>query len=149
MSEPGRKPRRSSYDYRCADCGIASLQARSQIDFEIDFFERILGRNPNYPEVLRALADHFSRKKWRRRTLQMLERLAELQPQDAEIAYRLACVHALLKQAAPAVGALRRAISAGYGWVDDLLQDADLDPIRESPEFQRLLRDLQQLSGMP
>jgi hypothetical protein len=39
-------------------------------------------------------------------------------------------------------GTLRRAIAAGFGLLDGLLTDPDLDPLRSRPDFQLLLMDL-------
>src|SRR5579872_6546455 len=61
---------------------LASLRKRSQLDFEIEFFERILTRDPNYVEVLMNLGDLFSRKGCHRRALQVDLRLVQLQPKN-------------------------------------------------------------------
>jgi hypothetical protein len=73
--------------------------------------------------------------------------------------YDLACAHALLAavaadpraglsaadgaaEAGRAMGALRRAVAAGYRDLDRLRTDPDLAPLRDRPEFQELLLDL-------
>jgi hypothetical protein len=39
-----------AYDDLPAGCRLSTLRKRSQIDFEIEFFECILSRDPNYVE---------------------------------------------------------------------------------------------------
>lgn len=130
-------------DYRCAECGLQALQARSQVDFEIDFFERILDRNPNFIEVLVQIGEIFIIKGWSRRAHQVYQRLVELIPNDPEITYKLACSHARLRQPQMAVVALRRAFASGYSPVRYLWDLPDWDPIRQSVEFREFLKEVQ------
>ena len=123
-------------------CRLATLRKRSQLDFEIDFFERILSRDPNYVEVLMNLGDLFTQKGCRRRALQVDLRLSQLRPNSAMVSYNLACSHALLKHTSDALEALRRAVELGYADLDHMLADPDLASLRPHPEFQRLVANL-------
>ena len=124
-------------------CGLAALRRRSQIDFEIDFFDRILDRDPNYLEVLENLGDLFSRKHWHRRALQMDQRLSHLKPHDPDVAYNLACSYSVLHQPSEAFDALERAIINGFRDMDCLRRDPDLAHIRSHPHFPDMLIQLQ------
>ena len=77
-------------------CRLATLRKRSQLDFEIEFFERILTRDPNYVEVLTNLGDLFTQKGCHRRALLVDLRLVQLAAQECEAMYNLACSYALL-----------------------------------------------------
>ncbi len=138
----------SSPDPAGSPCRLAALRKRSQVDFEIDFFERILSRDPNYTDVLANLGELFSKKKWHRRALQVDQRLSELRPLDPVVLYNLACSHAALRAFDDAVATLRRAIAAGYNDFDHMLADRDLDALREHPEYLRLMQDLVQSADL-
>jgi tetratricopeptide (TPR) repeat protein len=142
MSTPERTPGTDAQGYPSIECSLGSLKSRSQIDFEVDFFERILSRDPGYVEVLCNLGELFSIKGWSRRALQVDKRLAQLRPRDPLVLYNLACSYALLQRADEAVATLRRAVEAGYRDFDHLEQDPDLDGIRPSPEFIQFMKEL-------
>ena len=130
-----------------AGCRLGILRKRSQLDFEIEFFERILTRDPNYIEVLTNLGDLFAQKGCHRRALQVDLRLVQLQPKNEMAMYNLACSHALLGQQAEALEALRRAIMLGYADLDYMLNDSDLSSLHARPEFQRIMAHLAGLPG--
>lgn len=125
-----------------AGCRLGTLRKRSQLDFEIEFFERILTRDPNYVEVLTNLGDLFAQKGCHRRALQVDLRLVQLQPKNEMAMYNLACSHALLRQQAQALEALRRAVMLGYADLDYLLNDADLNSLHGYAEFQLIVSHL-------
>jgi tetratricopeptide (TPR) repeat protein len=137
---------------RCADashdgspdaCRLSVLRKRSQLDFEIDFFERILSRDPNYVEVLVNLGDLFARKGCHRRALQVDLRLAQLRPGNSTIFYNLACSHAVLNHMTEALAALEQAADLGYADLDHLLSDPDLASLRCHVGFRRILAKLE------
>jgi len=145
-----------SDNQKCADlvhdeaadgCRLATLRKRSQLDFEIEFFERILSRDPNYVEVLINLGDLFTKKGLHRRALQVDLRLARLRPQSSEVFYNLACSYAMLNQAVPAIDALEHAAKLGFSDLDYLLSDPDLSSIRAHPLFQRLVANIASRAG--
>ncbi len=121
---------------------LASLRKRSQLDFEIEFFERILTRDPNYVEVLMNLGDLFSRKGCHRRALQVDLRLVQLQPKNEMAFYNLACSHALLQQKSQALEALRQAVMLGYADLDYMLNDPDLQSLHGHADFQCIVTHL-------
>lgn len=132
-----------SHDVSGSECPVTHLMKRSQIDFEIEFFERILSRDPNYVEVLIQLSELFSRKGCHRRALLVDQRLARLRPDDPMIAYNLACSYAVLKCANEALEALRGAIRAGYADLDYMALDPDLAILRSNPEYLRIVHALE------
>lgn len=142
MSTPDRTPGMDAQGYPCTECSLSSLKSRPQIDFEIDFFERILSRDPGYVEVLCNLGELFSIKGWSRRALQVDKRLSQLRPRDPLVHYNLACSYALLQHAEEAVATLRRAVEVGYRDFEHLEQDPDLDGIRQSPEYGQFMKEL-------
>jgi len=142
MPSDNDKCAKMAHDEVATGCRLATLRKRSQVDFEIEFFERILSRDPNYVEVLMNLGDLFTKKGCHRRALQVDLRLARLCPKNAEVMYNLACSHALLHHAADAVAALREAVKLGFHDLEYLLSDPDLAAVRPHPGFQRLVAEL-------
>src|SRR4249919_3075181 len=126
MPSDNEKCAKLAHDEAAAGCRLSTLRKRSQLDFEIEFFERILSRDPNYVEVLVNLGDLFTRKGCHRRALQVDLRLARLRPRSSEVFYNLACSYALLNQAVQAIEALEHAVELGFCDLDYLLSDTDL-----------------------
>ncbi|RPI90918.1 MAG: hypothetical protein EHM42_00620 [Planctomycetaceae bacterium] len=124
-------------------CNLQSLQARSQVDFEIDFFEQILSRDPAYIEVLFRLGDLFAQKGLHRRALHVDLKLASVRPDDPTVFYNLACTHGAQDHEQPALDALERAVELGFNDVDYMLSDPDLLALRLHPRFRRLVERLQ------
>jgi tetratricopeptide (TPR) repeat protein len=143
MTTPTPADGGSNFLYRCTTCRISDLKQRPQIDFEIDFYERILNRDPHYVEVLARLGELFSEKGWRRRTLQVDLRLATLRPRDPAVIYNLACSYAVLHQVDDAMRELRRAVLLGFDDYRQLMIDPDLASLRLTQEFVNFARELQ------
>jgi tetratricopeptide (TPR) repeat protein len=111
-----------------------------ELDFEIDFFEQILRRQPNYLNVLRVIGELLSRKGLYDRTLEIDRRLVSLRPSDGIARYNLACSLARQGDLLLAVGELSNALELGYDDFAHLEVDPDLDALRELPEFLALIR---------
>ncbi|MFM7243315.1 MAG: TPR end-of-group domain-containing protein [Planctomycetaceae bacterium] len=111
----------------------------SQLDFDIDFFEKVLARTPDSVEVLRVLAELVSRKGMVGRAVDLDRRLVGLLPEDFLARYNLACSLAREGRADEAIDALSRAILLGYDDLDHMESDPDLESIRRHPDFLALL----------
>ena len=142
MPSDDHKCAKLAHDEAAGGCRLTTLRKRSQLDFEIEFFERILSRDPNYMEVLMNLGDLFTQKGCHRRALLVDLRLARLCPKNPEVMYNLACSHAQLQHTADALASLRRAVELGFDDLDHLISDPDLASIRAHPGFHRLVSEL-------
>lgn len=120
---------------------LAFLADRSQVDFEVDFYARLLDRVPDFHEVLRAQASNLTTKGRLQDGLSVDKRLVSVRPTDPTAHYNLACRYALLKQRDLAFATLRRAVELGYRDFRYMLEDHDLDSIRKDPRFRQLLRE--------
>jgi tetratricopeptide (TPR) repeat protein len=118
------------------------LREQSQLDFELDFFARLLDRDPLHPDALRVHAGNLAARGHSHRALQYDRRLVRLQPERPIPWYNLACSYAVLGMHEPAFEALQRAIELGYRHVRWLCRDPDLKPLRSDPRFSRLIRRL-------
>jgi tetratricopeptide (TPR) repeat protein len=114
---------------------------QSQLDFEIEFFDRILERKRDYVDVLRVQGNNLTLKGRYAEGLQIDKRLIQLRPTDALAHYNLACSYALLKRPDQAIKTLRRAVELGYRDFRYMREDHDLDSIRHDPRFRQLLRE--------
>jgi|SRR5262245_35669729 len=142
MSSENEKCAPPAHEAVGTGCRLTTLRKRSQLDFEIEFFERILSRDPNQVEVLLNLGELFTEKGCHRRALQVDLRLAQLRPRCPTVMYNLACSHALLKHEREALAALRQAVGLGYSDLDYLINDPDLASLRALPEFNRIVADM-------
>lgn len=126
---------------------IGSAPARSadqgQLDFELDFYGRILERYPDFVDVLRVQGNNLTLKGRYAEGLQIDRRLVQLRPSDPLAHYNLACSYALLKKADLALRTLRKAIELGYRDFRYMREDRDLDAVRHDPRFRQMLREFE------
>ena len=106
------------------------------IDFEIQFYEKILKRKPDFIEALAALGNLYSKKGLYREGLEIDKRLVHLRPEDSLAFYNLACSYSLVKDLDKAFGTIKQAIDLGYNNFSYLEQDQDLTNLRHDQRFQ-------------
>ena len=111
----------------------------NQLDFEIDFFERLLSRNGDSLEVLRLLAELVSKKGLVDRAAELDAKVVELLPDDCLARYNLACSLARAGRPDEAIDSLSKAILLGYDDLAHMDVDPDLDSLRDLPEYRALL----------
>ncbi len=110
--------------------------------FEIEFFEAIYRRCPDYTEVVGLLGGLYTKVGRVADGLRMDRKLVKLEPDNATAHYNLACSLALCKKRPDALRSLRKAVSLGYDDLDWMQQDPDLEILKADPEFRKLLRKL-------
>ena len=120
---------------------LGFLADRPQLDFEIEFFGKLLTTVPSFAEVLRVQACNLTNKGRIQDGLAVDKQLVAARPSDPTAHYNLACRYALLKQAEMALGALRKAVELGYRDFQFMEKDRDLESIRKDPRFRQLVRD--------
>jgi tetratricopeptide (TPR) repeat protein len=144
MAHHGKHSQPSS---EAATSGVPGPAARaidqSQIDFELDFFGGVLGRHPDYVDVLRVMGNLLTLKGRYADGLQIDKRLVQLRPSDALAHYNLACSFALLNRTDLALKTLRRAVELGYRDFRYMREDHDLEAVRKDPRFRQLLREFE------
>lgn len=122
---------------------LGLLAERSQLDFELDFYGKLLAAAPDFADVLRAQACNLTMKGRLQDGLAVDRKLVTLRPHDPTAHYNLACRYALLKQRDKAISTLRKAVELGYRDFEFMLEDNDLDSIRKDPRFGRLLKEFE------
>ena len=130
----------SPHDGPGSETAARRFREQNQLDFELDFFGRLLDRDPLYVDALRVHAGNLAARGHYHRALQFDRRLVRLQPDRPIPWYNLSCSFALLGMLEPAFEALERSVELGYRHVRWLCRDPDLKPLRQDPRFARLLR---------
>jgi tetratricopeptide (TPR) repeat protein len=143
VTHPSKRPAPTADDTFPSGSILDLLANRPQVDFELDFFSRVLAVEPEFQEVLRVHGENMTEKGRLQDGLAVDKRLVSLRPQDATARYNLACRYALLQQPDLALVTLRAAIELGYRDFRSIEHDRDLDSIRKDPRFRKLLREYQ------
>ena len=120
---------------------LGVLAERTQLDFELEFYGKVLSGTPDFADVLRAQACNLTLKGRLQDGLAVDEKLVAVCPTDPTAYYNLACRYALLKQRDKAIVTLRRAVELGYRDFAFMQEDHDLDSIRKDPRFRKLLKE--------
>jgi tetratricopeptide (TPR) repeat protein len=120
---------------------LAQLAERPQLDFELEFFDTLLQRLPDFAELLRAQASNLTKKGRVKDGLRVDLKLVSLRPGDPTAHYNLACRYAVLQQRDLAFASLRRAVELGYRDWQYMQQDRDLDAVRKDPRYRNLVRE--------
>ncbi len=68
-----------------------------------------------------------------------LQTAVALRPNEASILYNAACTYGAMKRKSEALEMLKRALAAGYGNLDWMRKDPDLDCVHDEPEFKKLV----------
>jgi tetratricopeptide (TPR) repeat protein len=131
-----------SRDAQGPETSTRRLRARAQREFELEFFAKVLERDPFHADALRVHGNNLAARGEYNRALQIDRRLTRLQPEKPIPWYNLACTYAMLGMIEPAVAALQRALELGYRHFEHLVRDPDLKPLHRDPRFVRLLRRL-------
>lgn len=111
----------------------------NQLDFDIDFYEKLLAKNGESLEVLRILAELVSKKGVMSRAIELDRKIVELLPEDFLARYNLACSLARAGKSDEAIDSLSQSILLGYDDLAHMDVDPDLDSLRDLPDFQALL----------
>jgi Flp pilus assembly protein TadD len=119
-----------------------STPRKSDPEFEISFFESVHRRDPRYTDVVEILGGLYTKTGRIADGLRMDRKLVRLEPANATAHYNLACSLALTKRKAAALRELEQAIALGYNDADWMQQDPDLEELKKSPAFQKLLGKL-------
>lgn len=126
-----------------SDSVKAKTPTKAGLDVEIAFYEGLRRRLPSDPDLLKLLGDAYTKVgRWEDGLAVDLE-LARSQPDEPLVHYNLACSYSLLERLAEAATTLERAIELGYRDRAWLSKDADLENLRNSPLFARIIRKIE------
>ena|SRR5436190_16466407 len=120
-------------------------QELRDLDFEIQFMEGIVRRDPGYVDALQILGDDYTRRGRFEEGLRVDEKLSRLKPDDSLIHYNLACSYSLTNQCDLAAEALELALNLGYRDFKWMMQDPDLKTLREHSDYKRIRAKVREL----
>ncbi len=151
-------------DVSLADEASARALARAREDYQARFFAAqsyaALGRkaeaeagyrralhvvqqhlelNPDDPRAATMCAVSLCRLGRLHEGITWAERARSIDPEDAGVAYNVACLYALEGLEDPALDALQQALNAGFGDREWIAHDPDLESLRGNPRFQSLV----------
>lgn len=118
---------------------------QSDIDFEIAFYEGVVGKKPDFLQALIMLGDLYTKKGCYEKGLDIDLRLAALRPKDPYILYNLACSYSLTGQVEAAFSAVKCAVENGYTDFRHMERDPDLNNLMNQHYFQRYFSGLKKL----
>jgi tetratricopeptide (TPR) repeat protein len=140
MAAPSDRSGYSSAEGPTPETSTRRFREQSQLDFEIEFLDRILESDPLFTDALRVHGNNLAAKGLYTRALQIDRRLVRLLPERPIPWYNLACSYAVLGMIDAAFASLQRALELGYRHFDHLRRDPDLKSLRRDPRYFRLLR---------
>jgi adenylate cyclase len=98
--------------------------------------------NPTDARAANLLAATYATMGETAKAIDYAERSMVIDPDDAMLLYNICCTYTLLGRNDEAIAALERAVDKGFGhreWID---HDPDLDPLRDNPRFQSIMRGM-------
>jgi adenylate cyclase len=108
----------------------------------IELAEQHVNLNPDDVRALYMAANGMAALGQQQRAREWAERALSLRPDDAMLLYNVGCIYSLLGCVEEALTCLEKAFRLGLrnkGWYE---HDSNLDPLRQHPRFQELMRQL-------
>jgi tetratricopeptide (TPR) repeat protein len=118
---------------------LALCDAQDQDAFDKQFYEAVLRLNPSNLQVLRRLVEAVGRQADYERTLELNQRILNLDARDFIAHYNMACSYAMLGEAEAGLQSLKQAIHLGYTDQAHLEADSDLDLLRSDLRYYDLI----------
>jgi tetratricopeptide (TPR) repeat protein len=106
------------------------------LDFEIGFLESLYKRQKSNATIIEMLANMYTRVGRIDEGLRMDRRHVRLEPENPTAHYNLACSLALKSRFSEAIKSLKTAVSFGFIDFKWMLEDPDLEELRETHAFE-------------
>lgn len=108
-------------------------------EFEIGLARAALRIDPRRVDAMMMLGHAFTHRGNHKQALAVDRKLASLCPDDPIVHYNLACSLSNLGEIEESLLAIEKSLDLGYRDVPYLMSDPDLENVRRSPQFKRLL----------
>ena len=115
-------------------------------EFTIWFMEGVLEKYPTYVECLMYLGNAYTATGMHEEGLEADLRLKKLRPKDPLVLYNLACSFSLMGMLSESLGSLEKAIALGYDDLAHLVNDSDLDSLKDEDGYKVLIHKLKKSS---
>jgi|TARA_B100001093_G_C26803829_1_gene1004608 tetratricopeptide (TPR) repeat protein len=110
--------------------------------FELDFFKSLYKRLPNDKRVISILAEIYTHSGLIDEGLKLDQKLVRIDSTNALAHYNLACSLSLKLRFKDALSSLKESIKLGYRDFNWMLEDEDLEALRETTIFMKLKKEL-------
>ena len=107
---------------------------------EINFLRQLEKRLPNDIELLKVLAELYTKNNLINEGLEIDLHLSRLDPEDSVIWYNLACSYSLNKKINEAFESLFKAVDLGYNDLCHITKDQDLKNLRHDSRYEEILK---------
>jgi len=124
------------------DKTCSSGDTKSDLDFEIAFYESIIDKDPTYVDALTLLGEAYIRQGRFEDGLRIDKMITALRPSDPIAFYNLACSYSLIRKNKEAITNLRKSIALGYDDLEHIAGDGDLASLHTDSSFLHLIRAL-------
>ncbi len=111
--------------------------------FEAGFYEQATSIEPENVEFLLSLGSVYSRLGLIEKSLEVDLKLVRMRPEDSMFHYNLACSYSLTGRVDQAFAALRNAIKLGYGNLEHITRDRDLDNLKSDRRYHDIIDQLE------
>ncbi|MCP4253450.1 MAG: hypothetical protein GY775_08575 [Candidatus Scalindua sp.] len=115
-------------------------------EFTIWFLEGVLAKYPAYVECLMYLGNAYTATGMFEKGLEVDLKLEKLRPKDPLVYYNLACSLSLMEMLGESLEALEKAIDLGYNDLEHLVNDSDLDGVKDEDGYKVLIHKLRRSS---
>lgn len=132
-----------------AACSLAMIGEKTYLNQLIRSIEKTIQRSTSYYRV-----KHYERLAHLHRNLNQFDKTIEyykkalsITRKEPTLYYNLACAYATAKKQKEAIETLKKAVQEGYKDYQWMLLDRDLDYIKKTPEFKKIVEELQKNSS--
>ena len=122
------------------------LLEKTDDEFTIWFLEGVLEKYPAYVECLMYLGNAYTDTGMHEEGLEADLKLKRLRPKDPLVLYNLSCSFSLMGKLSESLESLEKAIDLGYDDLAHLVNDSDLDSLRDEDGYKELIHKLKKSS---
>jgi len=115
-------------------------EKNARVDQAMEQFRKAAELKPEFWEALYRQALIHAGKKEYSKSIALFKQIASLRPDDASIFYNIACLYSLQDRKDDAVDWLEKAIDAGYNDISKILNDPDLENLRQTSFYKQLVK---------
>jgi TolB-like protein len=119
-------------------------ELRESAEQAIPVFERYIRLNPDDYNARVQFANVLQMANRTDESLQEADKLSEVESLDGYACYNLACLYLKALDTVKGLSMLRRSTGKGFQNIDDFRRDPDLAPLRGTPEFEELMKELEE-----
>ena len=102
-------------------------------------YKEALDAKPDFINALNQIAFIFAEKDNYQKAVDTFAKIIEIQPDNADSYYNIACLYAKQKQTGESIEWLKLAFDRGFGSLNLLQNDSDLNNIRNTEEFRNIV----------